>query len=172
MRRIVLTPALGLMLAFALAATPADAQGNGKSKKQGKASRPPVTQTDDRIYDDRDPYGDHSQYGRIGNRGNGAGKVPEGWCRGVGNPHNTPENCGFASTGRYDDRRIDDRRSGYPTASSGSYEMEHEEFHRYLDRKYSDLAARRRTDIQYQLQLRLEKRSEHDRWHERVGVRH
>ena len=96
--------------------------------------------------------------------------VPPGWCIGRGNPHNTPENCGYSSSRRTNDRyddRYDDR-----TSRSGSYAQSHADFHRQLDRKYADLAARRRSDPIYQIRLRSEKAAEHQRWHERTGTRH
>jgi hypothetical protein len=76
---------------------------------------------------------------------------------------------------RFDDRRYDDRRvrdGGDYDRRNASYERDHAEFHRYLDRKYSDLAARRPLDLEYQVQLRRDRQREHDEWHRRAGVRH
>lgn len=113
-------------------------------------------------------------------RGNGSGKVPPGWCQGVGNPHNTRENCGYdrRDDRRYDrrddrriDRRIDRNRAGN-NGRSRSYEQDHAIFHRELDRRYDRLSAQRPLDVQYQLELRMRKRAEHDSWHARQGIRH
>lgn len=168
-------PAVALALALALSVSPALAQGKNKAKDR-KRDRAEAAQTSDR----RSGEYDWSRQ----SRGNGAGKVPPGWCRGRGNPHNTPENCGRYAGERYDDRYDDDRddryeddrddRYGdrYPDSRDGAYRREHEDFHRHLDRKYSDLAARRPLDIQYQLRLRADKAAEHERWHDRAGIRH
>lgn len=113
-------------------------------------------------------WGDYDGYdtGRVS--GNGAGKVPPGWCRGKGNPHNTPENCGYTSSrGTYGDGDYGRTRSG-----NGSYEDEHAAYHRWLDRKYSDLASRRPLDPTWQIRIRAEKKAEHDRWHAQIGQRH
>jgi hypothetical protein len=92
--------------------------------------------------------------------------VPPGWCQGRGNPHNTPENCGYSSDRRYDYDR-DDRYGGY-----GSYSEAHTAFHRVLDREYAARSAQRRSDPVYQIRLRADKAADHDRWHERMGTRH
>lgn len=92
--------------------------------------------------------------------------VPRGWCQGRGNPHNTPENCGYSSDRRYDWDR-EDRYGGY-----GSYNQAHAEFHRALDREYSARASQIRSDPISQIRLRAEKAADHQRWHERTGTRH
>lgn len=92
--------------------------------------------------------------------------VPRGWCQGRGNPHNTPENCGYSSDRRYDWDR-DDRYGGF-----GSYSQAHTAFHRTLDREYAARASERRSDPLYQIRLRAEKAADHQRWHERTGTRH
>ena len=100
------------------------------------------------------------------NRETGRSNVPPGWCKGRGNPHNTPENCGYSSDRRYD-WDDDDRYGGY-----GSYDQAHTVFHRALDREYAARASQNRTDPLYQLRLRAEKSADHQRWHERTGTRH
>lgn len=188
---------LVLTLAALLSASPTLAQGKGKGNDKGKANsgqvkkqqaRPQLVRRgsdggqiseaalreeqrrrqqvrDDDRWEDDERYDD--RYDDRRSAGNGSGKVPPGWCKGKGNPHNTPENCGYASRrGTYDnDGRT--RNGNY-----GSYEEEHAEYHRWLDRKYSDLAARRPLDPTYQIRIRAEKRAEHNRWHERMGRRH
>ena len=154
-------------LSAVLMAAPAEGQGKGKGKgnKQKEQTRATAVYEDDRYsgsgrYDDR--------YGARG--GNGNGKVPPGWCKGKGNPHNTPETCGYRS-----DRRSDDRygRDTYGrTGRSGSYERDHSDFHYYLDRKYSDLSRDRPGDLRWQLEIRMRKKAEHDQWHRETGTRH
>lgn len=95
--------------------------------------------------------------------------VPRGWCQGKGNPHNTPENCGYRSDDRRYDHGSNDR---YGNRGGGSYAEAHAAFHRQLDREYSARAAQRRTDPLYQIRLRADKAAEHERWHERTGTRH
>jgi hypothetical protein len=105
-------------------------------------------------------------YGRDDDRRTRRRDVPPGWCKGRGNPHNTPENCGYSSDRRYD-WEDNDRYGGY-----GSYADAHRAFHRALDREYAARAAERRTDPLYQIRLRAEKSADHERWHERTGTRH
>jgi hypothetical protein len=85
--------------------------------------------------------------------------VPPGWCIGRGNPHNTPENCGYRSTV---DRR-DDRRH----TAGRSFEEAHAIFHREHDRRCRARAAERPLDVQWQVRVRADCRAEHDRWHAR-----
>lgn len=167
-----------------VAVSPALAQGNGNANRKGNGNaqdrataaqqtrqRPTLERRtnsdDDRRVDRRDERYDERYDDRRDVRRN----VPPGWCIGRGNPHNTPENCGYSSRDRRDSRsddRYDDRRyDGY-----GSYAEAHSVFHRQLDRRYADLAARRRSDPIYQIRLRSEKATEHQRWHERTGTRH
>jgi hypothetical protein len=154
--RRIFAPAFALGVGFYFSAAPAEAQGNGKGKQQDR-ERNRVEQVSDRWYENHD---------QVRNRqGNGAGKVPPGWCQGRGNPHNTVENCGYGA-----DRR--NSTGGSERDRAGSYGREHEEFHRWLDRRYDELAARRPNDVAYQIQLRADKAAEHRRWHERAGTRH
>lgn len=131
------------MAAFlAMAAAPEAAEAQARGNPQARGGGPPFCQ-------------------------NGNGHPVHGWRWCV--------EKGYArgNYGRYDDRRYDDR--GFPRdddRGSNSYQRDHDEFHRYLDRKYGDLAARRPLDVQYQLQLRQERQREHDEWHRRVGIRH
>jgi hypothetical protein len=152
----ILAPAIVLGFGLSLSVAAAEAQGNSRGKQQDR-ERDRVEQVSDWW------YGDNDQARR--GRGNGAGKVPPGWCQGRGNPHNTRENCGYTA-----DRRNDSR--GSESGRAGSYEIQHSEFHRQLDRRYAELAARRPNDVAYQIQLRADKAAEHRRWHERTGTRH
>ena len=172
-------------LVAALGAAPAAAQQKGKSGDKGKqtetakgqAKRPELqrrlreeqlresearrrdeTRNGDYDRDDRDDRDDDYRYESNGRRKG----VPPGWCIGKGNPHNTPENCGpNAGRSTYG-------RSG----RSGSYEDAHAEFHRYLDRKYSDLADDRPLDPVHQIRIRRDRAAEHDRFHAEYGRRH
>jgi hypothetical protein len=160
------TTALALGAALAIYSAPAEAQGRSKNQDRDRVERSSNEQGRQ----------------RTNARGNGAGKVPPGWCQGQGNPHNTVENCGYRNDGRYDngryedgryeDGRYEDGRYDPDYSRSGSYEREHDSFHQYLDRKYSDLASQRRLDVTYQIQLRVEKAAEHDRWHQQAGISH
>ena len=189
------TVRLSLMLALAagLAAAPADAQQKGKAKGKEK-SRPELVRresdrhaakrraelmreatkrreaarrveaerrTDDRWDDDR----------RDDDRWNGAREegrrkdVPRGWCQGKGNPHNTPENCGYRS-----DR--DGSWSGSGDRYDSSYDRAHRDFHSDHDRQCRMRAAERPLDLQWQIQVRSECKRRHDDWHLRAGRRH
>lgn len=122
--------------------------------------------------DDRDRYDDRRRRPQatwedilFGRDARGRRRVPPGWCRGRGNPHNTPENCGYSNR-RYDwDYR--DRYGGY-----GSYVEAHRAFHRALDREYAARARRHPNDPFYLIRLRAEKAADHALWHERTGTRH
>ena len=180
-----------------LAVTPVLAQGNSPGKQQDRArgaevqrERPTLqrrgsgamrpSRGDDRFdrrdTRDRRDAGDRSDSRDrrsasweeilFGRDRDGRPNVPPGWCIGRGNPHNTPQNCGYQSSRRYDWDR-DDRYGGH-----GTYERAHAAFHRVLDREYTELATARRGDRGYQLQLRAQKASDHDRWHARIGRRH
>lgn len=170
--RIAARIALLLTLAFALVAVPATAQGNGNGNGKGKAKqaetrgagqaqRPELQRRT--AGDDDERYMD--QFGNVyaGTTGRKQG-VPPGWCQGRGNPHNTVENCGYTSA----------RNSNgtYTGGRSGSYDQQHAEFHRYLDQKYSSLAAQNPLDIRRQIELRSQKSAEHQRWHAQTGTRH
>lgn len=166
-----------------LAVTPVLAQGNSRENGRDRArsaevqrERPTLQRrgADDRY--DRRASGDRrdsrdrrtASWEEIlfGRGHDGRANVPPGWCIGRGNPHNTPQNCGYSSNRRYDWDR-DDRYGGY-----GSYARAHAAFHRLLDREYAELAARQRGDRRYQLQLRDRKASDHARWHATIGRRH
>lgn len=161
---------LALAAVALLGASPAAAQGKGhgreKAKDRQEQTRPELRrrtpQTEKRIEKERQRLREESlrrdadlRASRKRGAGN-SGKVPPGWCV-EGNPHNTVENCGYASSSR--------SREGY--GRYGSYDSSHEDFHRYLDRKYGELAARSPLDLSRQLRLRAEKQREHDAWHER-----
>ncbi|HEX2190714.1 MAG TPA: hypothetical protein VHG51_17530 [Longimicrobiaceae bacterium] len=148
-----------LALAAMLAAGPADAQGKGNKNKREKDRTEQVRRDrDDRR--DRDERWDRDV--RLERR-NGR-QVPPGWCQGRGNPHNTPENCGYDRRDRrYDDRydrRDDDRRYG-------SFEEAHRAFHRDHDRVCRERASQRPFDVRWQLRVRNECKADHDRWHAR-----
>jgi hypothetical protein len=179
---------LALALAAALSASPALAQ-NGKGKGNQNRDRQRVEQRDDRRdRDDDDRWGrddddrrDRRQptFERRSER-----RVPPGWCIGRGNPHNTPENCGYRD-GRY--RRYDSRTGrwydiltgGRTTTSTrnsvsggGSYEERHRAFHRDLERRCDAAAARAPRDLSSQLRVRRQCAAEHEAWHRRTGTRH
>lgn len=170
--RSVLNLSLALALAGGLTmASPALAQG--KSKKHEKKEKTRVEQV---RYDQRRPDLQRRNTGK---------SVPPGWCIGKGNPHNTPENCGYNNGNRRDvrydrrdDRRYDDR---YDRRTSGrygqyatfaAYSRAHDSFHRSHDRQCRERAGRRPLDPTWQLRVRAECKAEHDRWHDRAGVRH
>jgi len=165
---------LALALSGALLASPAAAQGKGK--EEGKSRIRPELIRREKLRatgraDDRDRgRADRSRDGRREG-------VPPGWCLGRGNPHNTPENCGYGAARRddrrYDDRRYDDRRyddrggRGY-----ASYERAHEDFHRAHDRQCRMRAAERPLDVGWQLRVWQECRERHEDWHYRMGRDH
>lgn len=156
---------LAIALGLTLASSPALAQGKGKQHKD-KAREERVD------YRDSDRYPTEYGSGRYEVRGgNGSGKVPPGWCKGKGNPHNTPENCGYRGSHERD-RRVYGDRDGSVRSRGGSYEQEHGDFHYYLDRKYSELARQRPLDVRWQVEIRARKKAEHDRWHAQMGRRH
>lgn len=175
----ILNVSLMMALAVALGASPADAQGKGKNKDKGKKQRTEQVREDRRDRDDRDERYDRRDGRweddvRLERRGDK--RVPPGWCKGKGNPHNTPENCGHDAS-RRGDRRHDDRydrdRRYDRRGDSGSFDQEHAEFHRWLDEEYRARAAQRPvTDLGWQIEVRRQKSEEHRRWHERVGIDH
>jgi hypothetical protein len=159
--------AFALVIAAGLHAVPADAQGKGKQAKPAKdrveqrdRARPDLQRRDDFRWEDivRDRRSDGAR------AGNGAGKVPPGWCQGRGNPHNTPENCGYTANRRYEAPR-GDRRDGW--GGSSSFEQAHRAFHLEHDRRCRERAAQRPLDVQWQVRVRADCRAEHVRWHER-----
>lgn len=166
--KIRLLAAFGLMMGSAMVFGISDAEAQGRGNSDRDRDRPTLDRRDDR--DDRDDDRRYDRYEDIyyeSERGNGAGKVPPGWCQGRGNPHNTVENCGYGAQSVYGDRN-----SRMGSASDPSYQRSHEGFHDMLDRKYRDLMAQRPLDIEYQLRLQVQKREEHDRWHRSMGVSH
>jgi hypothetical protein len=175
--------ALAIALATALGAAPVEAQGNGKGRGNDRDrveqrdrdrddddddDRPRFERrrTDDRRYDDR--YDSRTSQQR---------RVPPGWCRGRGNPHNTAANC------RYNDRydrweRYDSRTGRYETYdtynrnNSGSYDAAHRDFHYSHDRQCRERAAQRPLDVRWQVQVRSECRAIHEDFHRRWGTPH
>ncbi|HEX2205469.1 MAG TPA: hypothetical protein VHG91_19315 [Longimicrobium sp.] len=178
---------LAPFLAVALASAPAEAQGNGRGKQQERARqelRERDRDDDDRWDDRRDRTQDEWYRDRNGRlvRRDGR-KVPPGWCRGRGNPHNTPENCGYSRNGRrYDDRydrdrdrRYDDRYSRdrrYDNSRLGSYDQRHRAFHASHDRQCREQSLRNPTNLRYQIQVRTQCKARHDEWHRQMGIRH
>lgn len=171
-----------LGLALALAGAPAAAQGksqaHGKKARveavKEKRTRPDLQRRDEER--DRDRSWEDVLLGtdrRDDRYGRNAKGVPPGWCKGKGNPHNTPENCGPYS--RRDDRSrtagLDDiwgsRNDRY-----GSYEEAHAAMHRDHDRACRARAAERRLDVAWQIRVRAECKNAHDRWHARYDPRY
>ncbi|HEX2207803.1 MAG TPA: hypothetical protein VHG93_08970 [Longimicrobium sp.] len=178
---------LALALAAALSATPALAQGNGKGNGNRDRDRDRVEQRDRRDRDDDrwddDRRDDRRQESRFERRD--ARRVPPGWCRGRGNPHNTAANCRWNSSRsvweRYDsrDRRWETRETWergtntrYSTGSRGSYDAAHRDFHYTHDRRCRERAAQRPLDLRYQVQVRQECARIHEDFHRRWGTRH
>lgn len=166
-----------------LAAAPVLAQGNSRGKGNDRArsaevhrERPTLQRrgADDRLdrrpdrdrRDSRDRRSASWEEILFGRGRDGRANVPPGWCIGRGNPHNTPQNCGYNSNRRYDWDR-DDRWGGY-----GNYERAHAAFHRLLDREYAQLMADFRGDRRYERHFREQKAADHARWHARIGRRH
>lgn len=174
---------LAIALAAALSASPALAQGNGKGK--GNNDRDRVEQRDrrDRDDDDRWDRDDDRRYEPRFER-RSSQRVPPGWCRGRGNPHNTAANCRYNSRNsqweRYDsrDRRWETRTTwerGTNTrydGRSGSYEAAHRDFHYSHDRQCRERASQRPLDMRWQLQVRRECAETHEAWHRRAGIAH
>jgi hypothetical protein len=160
---------LMVALAAALAAGPADAQGNGKGKDKNRERTEQVRFREDDRRDDDDRWDDDDV--RLERRDR---RVPPGWCKGKGNPHNTRENCGRRRDDdrRYDDRRYEDRRYDDRLGRSGSYQESHQAFHREHDRICRERASQRAFDPVWQLRVRNECKVEHDRWHASTGTRH
>jgi len=157
-----ITAVMTLFMALSQATSPLEAQGNrgGARQEQGLAEQ------------DRDrELRRLREFGRAPVRGNGSGKVPPGWCKGVGNPHNTPENCGYRSaTGQRDRYPIDSRYPGDDRRRTD--QGAHNDFHNELDRHYARLAAQRPLDLRFRAELELQKRAEHEQWHRETGIRH
>jgi hypothetical protein len=167
---------LAIALAAALSASPALAQGNGKSH----GNRHRVERRDD----DRRDDGRRTEP-RFERRTSSTQRVPPGWCRGRGNPHNTAANCRYNSSRRiwerYDDR---DRRwesretyerganTRYDSRNRGSYDAAHRDFHASHDRQCRARAAQRPLDMPWQLQVRRECAEVHQAFHRRWGIAH
>lgn len=163
--------ALSLMLLAGLAATDAHAQGHANKRhqaekehrkeqttrqrepgeyrlEQGETARGEweLRRRQDSRWDDRDGEGRRR-------------RVPPGWCKGRGNPHNTPENCGRGGD-RYDGRFDRDRRRS-------SYAVAHDAFHRQSDYRCRARADRRPLDLISRLRVKRECDRAHRAWHER-----
>jgi hypothetical protein len=176
---------LVLALAAALSASPALAQGNGKGRGNNDDDRRRVEQRDrdrdrddDRWDDDRRDDRDSPRFERRDGR-----RVPPGWCRGRGNPHNTAANCRYNSSRgaweRYDsrDRRWEtqgtwERGSNDRYGDRGSYDAAHRDFHYSHDRQCRERAAQRPLDLRWQVQVRQECRAIHEDFHRRWGISH
>jgi hypothetical protein len=178
---------LVLALAAALIAAPADAQGRGQGRERakqgevrrdkGESKRPKLERRDRRDDDDRweedDDRWDDDERGERSR----AGKGEPAFCRnGEGHPVFGRRWCDERAAGRdrgVYDGRYESRDGDYRRDTRyGSYAEEHQAFHRYLDRKYSSMAAERPLDVRWQLEVRSRKKEEHDRWHYQVGRRH
>jgi hypothetical protein len=184
---------LALALGAALTASPALAQGKGhghdKDHDRQEQQRPELhrrtTKEQQRLLQERERRQEelrreYESRQRAQSSRSRSKSVPPGWCV-RGNPHNTVENCGYNSqrsrnddyNGRYgNDGSYGNYGSYGRYGNSSSYDAAHRDFHNYLDRKYSELAARRPLDINWQLQLRREKQREHDEWHRQAGRGH
>lgn len=161
---------LSLLVALALTSLPsmASAQGRGNGGRAEVENRRERDRNDDR---DDDRYYD-DRYDREANSKRGEGPP---FCRnGEGHPVHGWEWCEKKGYGGYENRSLGDIIFGDNRNVSGSrnYDRSHEQFHIELDRRYSDLSSRRPLDLEYQLRIRREKQAEHDRWHQRAGIRH
>jgi hypothetical protein len=180
---------LAIALAAALSASPALAQGKGNSGGNGR-DRVEQRDRDDDDDDDRrdrvrrDREQDRRSEPRFERRGsNSQQRVPPGWCRGRGNPHNTAANCRYNSNQgyweRYDDRdRRWESRTTYERGTNGSndnrgsYDSAHRDFHYSHDRQCRERAAQRPTDLRWQVQVRRECAERHEEFHRRWGIAH
>jgi hypothetical protein len=167
---------LALALAAALSASPALAQGNGKGRghDDDDDNRRRVELRDRDRWDDRD-----TRFERRDGR-----RVPPGWCRGRGNPHNTAANCRWNRSRsvweRYDSRdRRWETQSTWERGSNdrygstrGSYDSAHRQFHSTHDRQCRERAAQRPLDLRWQVQVRQECRAIHEDFHRRWGIAH
>jgi hypothetical protein len=176
--------ALAVALAAVLGAAPVEAQGNGKGRGDDRDRDRQEQRDRDRDDDDDDDRprferrrdddrrSDDRRYSQQQRR------VPPGWCRGRGNPHNTAENCRYNSR---NDRweRYDSRTGRYETydtynrnRTSGSYDQAHRDFHYSHDRQCRERATQRPLDVRWQVQVRSECKSVHDDFHRRWGTPH
>lgn len=193
---------LALALAAALSASPAVAQSHGKGHGNSGHDRDRVERRDRRDDDDHDDdrrdrarrnRDDDRREPRFERRTSSAQRVPPGWCRGRGNPHNTAANCRYNSSRRiwerYDDRdrrwesretyergtntRYDSRNNTrYNTSNRGSYDAAHRDFHYSHDRQCRERAAQRPLDMRWQLTVRRECAEVHEAFHRRWGIAH
>jgi hypothetical protein len=165
------TTALPLTFALAalLSAAPLLAQGNsqGKGKGQDRGNPNRVELREDQP--DQDRRLQRRDQDRRGNAQQGARRVPPGWCIGRGNPHNTPENCGYNRDTRRDSRWpvYDSRRD-----SRSSYDQRHAEFHRRHDAICRERARAAGGNVREVLRVRTECRRIHEEWHRRAGIAH
>lgn len=181
---------LAIALAAALSASPALAQGNGNGKGKSNNDRDRVEQRD---RDRRDRDDDDDRWDRDDDRRDeprferrsSSQRVPPGWCRGRGNPHNTAANCRYNSRNsqweRYDsrDRRWESRttyergtNTRYDDRNGGSYDAAHRDFHYSHDRQCRERAAQRPLDMRWQLEVRRQCAVTHEEWHRRAGIAH
>lgn len=175
---------LAIALCAALSASPALAQGHGKGNGN-HGNRDRVEQRDrddDRRWDRDDDRRDEPRFER--RTSSTQRRVPPGWCRGRGNPHNTAANCRYNRTRnqweRYDarDRRWESRTTyergarTSNTRNSGSYDAAHRNFHNSHDRQCRERASQRPLDPRWQLQVRGECARIHEDFHRRWGVAH
>ena len=180
---------LPLMIAFvaALSASPAVAQGNGHGRGNDGDRREVRDNRRDRDDDDDDEDRPRFERRRSDDRSSRTystqqRRVPPGWCRGRGNPHNTAQNCRYNSSRsvweRYDSRSGRwETRDGYERndsryGGSSSYEQAHRDFHYNHDRQCRARAAQRPLDLRWQVQVRSECRAVHDDFHRRWGTPH
>lgn len=156
---------LGVLLAFGTTQALAQGKSQGKNKdkqkvevKQRDRDRRPEPELRRRDRDDdryeRDRRDDRDR--RYDGRRKG---VPRGWCIGRGNPHNTPENCGY-DRDRRDRRDRDDRRYA-------SFEEAHRAYHRDVYDRCIARANDRPLDVQRQIRIRTECSRAHEEWHRR-----
>jgi len=168
---------LAIALAAALSASPALAQGKGKGNDRDRERVERRDRDDDRRWDDRR---DEPRFERRNEQ-----RVPPGWCRGRGNPHNTAANCRYNNSSRewerYDsrDRRWETRSTyergtdaRYDSRNGGSYDQAHREFHYSHDRQCRERAAQRPLDVRWQVQVRQECAAIHQDFHRRYGIAH
>ena len=175
---------LALALVAALSATDAVAQGKkgeGRDRDRDRVERRDDRDRDDDRWDRDDDDRREPRFERRDDR-----RVPPGWCRGRGNPHNTPQNCRWNGSRsvweRYDsrDRRWEDRSTWERGTSGryedrndrGSYDASHRDFHYNHDRQCRERAAQRPLDLRYQVQVRQECARIHEEFHRRWGIRH
>jgi len=202
---------LALVVAAALSASPALAQKGGHGNGHGRGNDRHHTEVrgdrdhdrdrDDRYdRDDRDDrrYRNETVY-RNGNNTRLERRVPQGWCIGRGNPHNTVANCGpgqYRYNRRYDPRynggvqydrygnrvnnsgryNTSDRYNSsgrYNTGSSGTYGNSRDSYDawkRQHDVYCRDLSRQRPLDLRYQLQVRNQCAAETQEARRRYGV--